>query len=123
MPLYAISAALYFWLPTVVIMTLLNRRLTRPQRDAFWIACLIIGVMSIGMEYLCLWLDIWNFSTLRNPLLGIAFVGAPIEEFEFWLGAAPFILAVYFLIRALRGELAPRSVIAARRGGRRHARA
>ena len=57
---------------------------------------MVFWPLTAAMEYLCLYLDIWDFSQELDPLLGIALFGAPIEEFLFWFGAPVFVLLAYF---------------------------
>ncbi len=99
MHLYFIKVLLLFWIPGVALTIGIWSRLTHAERRAYWITCGLMAVISFGMEYVYLWLDIWNFSEARDPLLGIRIWGAPIEEFEFWFGASPFILGLYLIFR------------------------
>lgn len=62
---------------------------------SIWITLAIVCPLAFGMEYVYLGLNIWTFSEAMDPLLGIRIWGAPIEEFSFWFGGAPFFILVY----------------------------
>lgn len=98
MHLYFWSCLLVFWVPAVALLVGLWGRLNGPDRRAFWWACGFMAIVSFVMEYVYLAADIWNFSEAQDPLLGIRLFGAPIEEFVYWFGATPFVLAVYLLL-------------------------
>lgn len=95
MPRYFLSTILYFWIPVTVLGFILRTKLDPLTKKAFWITMAVLSPMTFVMEYVYLWADIWTFSEAMDPLLGIRIWGAPIEEFSFWFGAAPFILLVY----------------------------
>ena len=99
MPLYFLKVLLLFWVPGLALTAGLWRGLKRPERWAFLATAAVMAGVSFVMEYVYLWADIWNFSEARDPLLGIRLWGAPIEEFVYWFGATPFVLAVYLLVR------------------------
>ncbi len=101
MPVYFLTVFLVFWVPGIALMVALYRFLGPAPRKSFWITCLIMAVVSFGMEYVYLWADIWNFSEAHDPLLGIRIWGAPIEEFTYWFGATPFCLSLYLLFQRL----------------------
>lgn len=96
MPLYFLTCVLIFWVPGIALLVVNYAWLSGTQRKAFWIVCGIMAVVTFGMEYVYLWADIWSFSEAHDPLLGITFGGAPVEEFTFWFGATPFVLGVYW---------------------------
>ena len=60
-----------------------------------------MAIALIGMEYLYLKFDVWSFSEEIDPLIGIWFGSAPIEEYVYWFGATPFCLAVYLSYKRL----------------------
>ena len=96
-----------FWIPGAALLAYNWKSLDRPRRKAFWITCAIMAVVTVPMEYVYLWADIWDFSEAHDPLLGVRIFGAPVEEFTFWFGAAPFVLGVYrFMHRFDRGKAA-----------------
>lgn len=96
MPLYFITAVLYFWLPIAVLAPLLLPSLDPLSRRAFWLTLAVFYPLAAGMEYVYLYCDVWTFSEKIDPLLGLRFYGAPVEEFVWWFGAVPFAMLVYF---------------------------
>jgi len=99
MPVYFLTCVLLFWIPGVALLAGLWHTRTRVQRTAFWITCMVMAIVTFGMEYVYLWADIWSFSEVHDPLLGIRIFGAPIEEFTFWFGATPFVLGLYWALQ------------------------
>lgn len=86
---------LVFWIPVILLWVLMRRHWDPLTKKAFWISMLIMTPATAVMEYVYLWADIWDFSEELDPLLGIRIFGAPIEEFFFWFGCAPFMLLLY----------------------------
>ena len=95
MPLYFLSTLIYFWIPILVMALCLWRHQDRLTRKAFWFTLAVFTLLTGAMEYVCLHLDIWSFSEELDPLLGLHIFGAPVEEFMFWFGGAPFVLFIY----------------------------
>lgn len=96
MPLYFLTAVLYFWLPIAILAPLTLPRLDETSRRAFWLTLALFYPLAAGMEYVYLYFDVWTFSEKIDPLLGVRVYGAPIEEFVWWFGAVPFAMLVYF---------------------------
>ncbi|MEA3306524.1 MAG: hypothetical protein U9Q34_01920 [Elusimicrobiota bacterium] len=71
------------------------------MKKSFWITSIVMAVALIGMEYLYLKFDVWGFSEKIDPLIGIWFGKAPIEEYVYWFGATPFCLSVYLSYKRL----------------------
>lgn len=101
MPRYLVTMILIFWVPIAVLAVLLRGKIDPLTKKAFWLTLAIMTPLTIAMEYVYLWTDIWTFSEQMDPLLGIRIAGAPIEEFSFWLGASPFMLLVYLLLNRI----------------------
>ena len=95
MPWYLLSVLIYFWLPILILGIFLLPRQEPKTLTALALSILIFWPLTAAMEYLCLYLDIWTFSEKMDPLVGLRFFGAPIEEFLFWFGAQPFVLLLY----------------------------
>ena len=114
-PLYFITCVIIFWIPMAVIVPREWGGLSRAQRTAFWIVCLVMSVLTFGMEFVYLKADIWSFAE-DSKLIGINILGVPIEEFVFWFGASPFLLGVYWMIQR-RGR--NRATLAKNRGSLR----
>ncbi|MFW5775319.1 MAG: hypothetical protein ACOCW2_03420 [Chitinivibrionales bacterium] len=100
-PDYGWSIVIAFWVPVVVLSILVLPREQPPMRKAFLATCLLFVPITVGFEYLSLYLDIWNFSEEQSALWGIDIFGAPIEEFIFWFGATPLCLLIYLYYRQL----------------------
>lgn len=99
MPLYFLSTLVYFWIPIAAMGLLLLPRQDDATRKAFWLTLALFTPLTAAMEFVCLRLDIWSFSQAKDPLLGIRLFGAPVEEFSFWFGGAPFVLLTYLGLR------------------------
>ncbi len=61
----------------------------------------VMSVIASFFEYAALGMNIWFFPD-HSRLLGIAFFGAPLEEFMFWWGATCFSLLVYLYYNKLQ---------------------
>ena len=101
MPVYFITYTVLFWIPTLFFVLFLLKFFTSNLKKSFWIASLIMVPLTIVMEYFYLKFDVWSFSQAIDPLIGIWFWNAPIEEFVFWFGAQPFCLAMYLSYKRL----------------------
>ncbi|OVE77929.1 hypothetical protein BVX98_01640 [bacterium F11] len=95
MPVYLITYILLFWVPVLIMGFFLHKKVNSVTKKAFWITFAIMTVATFVMEYIYLWLDVWTFSEMIDPLLGIELWGVPIEEFVFWWGASPLFLLMY----------------------------
>ncbi len=95
MPVYAILYFVLFWIPVFILGYLVLPKVDPITRKAFWITFAILVVLTFAMEYLFLHFKVWDFSQQVYPLLGIDLFGVPIEEFEFWWGAAPLFMLLY----------------------------
>jgi lycopene cyclase domain-containing protein len=84
-----------FWMPSALLLAM-NWRWIARKRIAFpFFSSLAIGaVISFFFEYVALGMGVWHFSGPEN-YLGPGIWGAPIEEFLFYWGAAPFCLLLY----------------------------
>lgn len=116
MPLYFLTCIFMFWIPATALTIGCWGLQTATQHRAFWITGAAFGGLSLVMEYVYLWLDLWSFSTAHDPLLGINLWGAPIEEFVFWFGATPFVLSLYWVTQWVK--TGPRRRRAGSPGGR-----
>ena len=101
MPLYFIIYLFLFWVPVFVLMFVLRKKLDPITRKAFWVTWLLVNFMTFGMEYIYLKFHVWTFSQQVDPLLGINLFGVPIEEFEFWWGAAALFMLLYLFFDRL----------------------
>ena len=101
MPWYFIDTILFFWLPAIFMFGYVYRRLTALQMRAFWINAAIWCVITFLFEYATLAMDIWNFSEVFSPLIGLYIWGVPIEEFLFWFGASFFFPILYLFLNEL----------------------
>lgn len=95
MPVYFISYTVLFWIPSFLFVIFLYKPLEKTTKKAFWLTSFIMAVVSIIMEYLYIKFDVWSFSQNIDPLLGIWFWKAPVEEYVYWFGATPFCLSLY----------------------------
>lgn len=107
MPRYFLSTIIYFWVPVIFLGIFLRKKLSPNSKKAFWITLLIMTPLTVIMEYVYLWTDIWTFTEELDPLLGIWIYGAPIEEFVWWLGGTPFVLLTYLLFDTLTKKRTP----------------
>jgi lycopene cyclase domain-containing protein len=104
MPWYFIKYTLLFWVPSVLFLLVFFKRLSPSFRKAYWLTFGVMAVVSVVMEYFYLHFDTWSFSEEIDPLLGIWFWKAPIEEFVYWFGAILFCLSAYIVYsRLLKG--------------------
>lgn len=87
--------AMLFWMPSALLLAV-NWGWIARKRIAFpFFASLAIGaIISFFFEYVALGMGVWHFSGPEN-YLGPGIWGAPIEEFLFYWGAAPFCLLLY----------------------------
>lgn len=87
--------AAQFWMPSALLLAMNWRWMVR-KRIVFPIfSSLAIGaVISFFFEYVALGMGVWHFGRPEN-YLGPGIWGAPIEEFLFYWGAAPFCLLLY----------------------------
>ena len=99
MPRYFITTLVIFWVPSFVLGSIVLKKLDPLTRKAFWLTLAVMIPLTVIMEYVYLWADVWTFSQAKDPLLGIWIGPAPIEEFCFWFGAVPFALLVYLAFR------------------------
>lgn len=97
MPLYFITYTILFWVPVALFLFFFFRKLSPERRKAFWITTGIMAVVSVIMEYFYLKFDTWSFSEEIDPLLGLWFGKAPVEEYVYWFGATPFCLSIYLV--------------------------
>ena len=104
MPVYFITYTILFWVPVAVFVLLFFKLLTGTRRKSFWITTAIMAVVSVVMEYFYLKFDTWSFSEAVDPLLGLWFWKAPVEEFVYWFGATPFCLSIYLFYCRILGE-------------------
>lgn len=95
MPWYLLSVLIYFWVPIVGLGLWLLPRQETATLKSLGVSVALFWPLTAAMEYLCLRLDIWTFSEKLDPLVGLRFFGAPVEEFLFWFGAQPFVLLLY----------------------------
>lgn len=95
MPVYLVTYSVLFWLPAMLLGVFLFKTLPVPLKRSFWAACFLMSLVSVAMEYLYIYFDVWSFSEKTDRLLGLWLWTAPVEEFVFWFGATPFCLAVY----------------------------
>ena len=95
MPVYLVTYSVLFWLPAILLGVFLFKNLAAPLKRSFWAVCLLMALLSVVMEYLYIYFDVWSFSENTDPLLGVWLGTAPVEEFVFWFGATPFCLLVY----------------------------
>ncbi|MFW6221788.1 MAG: hypothetical protein ACOC4C_04915 [Fibrobacterota bacterium] len=100
-PDYGWSIVIGFWIPVIILSVIVLPRQKQCMQKAFFATCLLLMPITIGFEYLSLYLDIWNFSEEHSSLWGYAILGAPVEEFIFWFGATPLCLLVYLFYRQL----------------------
>lgn len=87
--------AALFWLPAALLLAM-NWRWMARKRIAFpFFSSLALGaIISFFFEYVALGMGVWYFGPREN-YLGPGIWGAPIEEFLFYWGAAPFCLLLY----------------------------
>jgi lycopene cyclase domain-containing protein len=87
--------AIQFWIPSALLLAM-NWRWIARKRIAFpFFSSLAIGAaISFFFEYVALGMGVWYFGPAEN-YLGPGIWGAPIEEFLFYWGAAPFCLLLY----------------------------
>jgi lycopene cyclase domain-containing protein len=87
--------AILFWMPSALLLAM-NWGWIARKRIAFpFFSSLAIGaVVSFFFEYVALGMGVWYFGPAEN-YLGPGIWGAPIEEFLFYWGAAPFCLLLY----------------------------
>lgn len=104
MPLYFIMYSVLFWVPVCLFVLFFFGKLPPGIKRAYWLTTLAMAVISVIMEYFYLKFDTWTFSERIDPLLGIWFGKAPIEEYVYWFGATPFCLALYLLYCRLLGR-------------------
>lgn len=104
MPLYFIIYSTLFWLPVCLFVLFFFHRLPPGIKRSYWLTTLAMAVISVIMEHFYLKFDTWTFSERIDPLLGIWFGKAPIEEYVYWFGATPFCLSVYLLYDRLLGR-------------------
>lgn len=98
---YGWSVILLFWLPSVILYFYHFHKSGFKDLKPFWITFFLLLPVTFIFEYLCLFLDIWNFSEQIDKLWGLWLWGAPIEEFVFWFGATPFCLLLYLYYRTI----------------------
>lgn len=108
MPYYCIDTLCFFWLPSVVLYVYLIKKISGLKLKAFHLNLLMWCVITFIFEYVCLSLDIWNFTENYSPLVGINIIGVPIEEFLFWFGAAVFFPLLYLFLTELDTIVFPR---------------
>jgi lycopene cyclase domain-containing protein len=84
-----------FWMPAALLLAM-NWRWILRKRIAFPIfsSLAILALFSFFFEYVALGMGVWHFGGPEN-YLGPGIWGAPIEEFLFYWGAAPFCLFMY----------------------------
>ena len=95
MPVYFITYLLLFWLPVLVLSVVILPTSSPLVKKAFWLNWLFFVILTSVMELIFIHFHVWNFSQQVDPLLGINFLGIPIEEFEFWWGAAGLFMLLY----------------------------
>lgn len=105
MPLYFITYTALFWVPSIFFIVFLLKLFDGSLKKSFWLTSALMAFLSIIMEWLYLKFEVWSFSEKFDPLLGIWFGPAPVEEFVFWFGATPFCLALYLSYRKLLEKL------------------
>jgi lycopene cyclase domain-containing protein len=101
---YGWSVVILFWIPSAILYLVLHRWMAGRFLGAFWLTCAVLLPVTAAFEYLCLYLDIWDFYEGVQSLWGPRILGAPIEEFIFWFGATPFCLLVYLYYYRLFGK-------------------
>jgi lycopene cyclase domain-containing protein len=87
--------SILFWMPAALLLAanwkwILRKRIVFPIFSSLAIGAII----SFFFEYVALGMGVWHFSGPEN-YLGPGIWGAPIEEFLFYWGAAPFCLLLY----------------------------
>lgn len=87
--------AIFFWMPSALLLAV-NWKWIVSKRIVFPVfSSLAMGaVISFYFEYVALGMGVWHFGRPEN-YLGPGIWGAPIEEFLFYWGAAPFCLLLY----------------------------
>ena len=103
MPRYFIDDLLVFWLPSAALAAWLWRGLDALTRKAFFLTLAVVLPATFAMEFVYLKVHIWRLDLSKDPLIGLSILGAPIEEFLFWFGAAFFILLSYLAFDRLLG--------------------
>lgn len=107
---YAMSMLLLFWIPSVIMLILNGKWLTKNRLwKPFLLTNLFLGIVSIYFEFSSLGIDVWGFSEDHHKLLPIPKImgSAPIEEFMFYFGATPFCLLIYICFFRLVKRLPP----------------
>lgn len=95
--------------------------LTRNEWKIFLGICGISNVITVLIEVIMLRLDSWGFTAQRFHLLGLTFLGAPIEEYNFWIYAPVLVCLAYLVLSHERDLSSPGfgeiflSVLAARK--------
>jgi lycopene cyclase domain-containing protein len=87
--------AIFFWIPAALLLAM-NWKWIARKRIAFpFFTSLAIGaIIAFFFEYVALGMGVWYFGPPEN-YVGPGIWGAPIEEFLFYWGAAPFCLLLY----------------------------
>lgn len=73
------------------------RKVTREQWILVVVFSLFSAVMTTIIEQFMLHYDIWGFSRRHFRLIGITFLGAPIEEYIYWY-LCPVLVALAYLV-------------------------
>ncbi|MBN1981533.1 MAG: hypothetical protein JW795_08385 [Chitinivibrionales bacterium] len=101
---YLWSILVAFWIPIVLMGVTIIPKVSQEFRSAFFITAFLMLPVTFVFEYLCLYLDIWNFFEGKDRLCGVKIFNAPLEEFLFWFGATPLCNLVYlYFHRTLYG--------------------
>jgi lycopene cyclase domain-containing protein len=101
---YGWSVLVGFWIPVTILSFIVLPKVSHLMRMAFVVTFMVLIPVTVLFEYLCLLLDIWNFSEEASSLWGFRIAGAPVEEFIFWFGATPLCLLVYLYYTTIAGK-------------------
>jgi len=95
---YMASVALVFG--SVTAYLLVSARVLLPSdRKLFAGFFLFSNLATLGLEKLMLGLNVWGFSHVTRTLIGLTWLGAPIEEYIYW-ALCPAIVGLLYLVQA-----------------------
>lgn len=63
------------------------------------------NIVTTGIEKLMIYYDVWSFSNANFRLIGVDFLGAPIEEYMYWWMSAVIVAVVYICFSRTRRDI------------------